>query len=87
MRGDEDAFSLEKLEAYPAGNAQRGREPPREVTAARYVLRAMKLELRRIVGVGGTRHVPLLVVISGARVGIADDGGERRAARAAAGQP
>ena len=82
-----DALSCQYLQAEPAGNAQRRCQPAGKMSAARTVLRAAELDLRGIVRVAGAGDIHQIFIVAGARIRVADDGCERRAAGPAVLQP
>ena len=75
-----DSLGLQQLQADPAGDAQGSRQPAGEVAAAGHVLEPAVADLGREVGMAGPGAVPQVVVVSGAGVGVADEGRQGRAA-------
>ena len=80
MGRDGDAQLLQQLEGDAPGDAQGGRQPSGEVTAAGHILVAAVLHLGRVVGVARAGAVPEIGIVAGPGVGVADDGRHGRAA-------
>ena len=87
MRADGNAALPQVLQAKAARNAQGRGQAAGKMSAARGILRALPLDLRRIVRMGGPRHVREGRVVGAARVRVADDRRQRRAAGMATGEP
>ena len=82
-----DPLTGQQLGADPTGDAQGGGEPPGEVAAAPHILKAAVLDVGGEVGMRRAGLVPQLLIVSGAGVGVLNDGGQGRAAGHSIHQP
>ena len=82
-----NALAPQQLQTDAARDAERRGQPPGKMSAARSVLRAAELDLRGIVRVAGAGDIHQIFIVAGARIRVADDGRERRAAGPAVLQP
>ena len=79
MRHDLNAACLERLQRDAARDAQRGRQAAGEMPAASDIVHVVILHARREVRMSRTGLAAQLGVVLGARVGVLDDRGDRRA--------
>ena len=80
MGGDGDAQLLQNLNTDAAGDAERRGQPSGEVTAACHILFPAVFHMGGVIGMARSGMIPEIVVVTGAGIGIFNDGGDGGAA-------